>query len=1070
MRTAYPLMVAVVFTCIIGEARAETKYPVLAPRYAYAHQRHAGECRVGTVGTSFPTNAGCSVQVTASPAWVGDLGADRGILRFQYAFYGASDEEFAGIYFTFGRSAVETVTTNGAAGPDIDLHADGTFNLNRLPLTGDAPGAIDAVRISLRQLSPYTNLMVRVELEDANRVKGYIRFPFAPSNSTPITIDLLLSSFSGGFDPTDVKILSLVVEENHWLDGIHNPPASGFDLLQIELVDYAGEGRDAAWVSSLSDRAFVYELARRDFETLWRLSDAATGACMDRTMFRDLLHWGATGWLLASLPFAVEQGWISVAEAEARALQILRFLDNDAIWGDTPAGKVGNSLGLMYRFGGIDAAGLLGPLTGTRKIDLNKVNAVEASTIDTALFMMGAATCASGFSDVTANQTEIRSRVASLLSRTRWDELVDPTTRQFYMAWKPEIDTSTTSYATPAAFGGYWASANASGSRALTIDYWTAEGAMAALLAVGSATHATSPELWYTMHRQVNPHGVLTWPGAWFTYAFLQSTYLDPGQGPDRGTEYGVRTVDWLTNTVAAFDVYKGLSGPGGIVLPDAVELPDITYEAQGLTNMAVGESVRFTGTLTPYSLQMAIGLGDETATAAISSLKQMLVQTPEMWDPLVGLLDSCHTNLATFPNAVSLLRQAGPWIQQQKWPLNCGAALLSELNYLTTGGVWRAAMRSGVLSNGVERIYRQARTNGLVSVVMSIPGGNDAWSCAISGNTVIFPDGYQEVIHFYDSSGTYLGEVGNSAIGDALAAADVAVERSTGPAGLRDAATLPNGDFIVLVAGPGTDALLRVTTNRIVNVLASSFGEAMDRGDDISNFPRVAVGGTNQSILVTVNTPVQGVAVLGLDGVLSHVLVLGNEYHGLAVERGSNRLFLLRSDGQIQAYADFMVPGLTPSVVASLPFGISGRDLAYSVTWWTDRPALLAAGSDGHLYRIPFDNPVVEDLTGTNLTGVWGLDVSGSSGVLARDETGAFESFIVARSPLELRGPLTFIADMLQFQVSGSIGAYLRMEVSTNLINWSTEEYHTLQSEGERLGWSHTGTGHAFFRAIYEY
>ncbi len=295
------------FVAVSLVTMAETEYPVVAPRYAYAHQRHVGECRVGTVGTAFPTNTGCDVHVTALPEWVSDLGADRGLLRFQYAFNGSSSEEFAGAFFTFGRIAVETVTTGGAAGPDIDLHEDGTFNFDQLPLTGDSPGAVDTVRITLRQLPPHTNLMVRVELEDANRVKGYVRFLLAPVNTVPMTVDLPLNSFSGAFDHTAVKILSLVVEENHWAHGIHNPPAGGFDLLGVALVDYEGTSRDASWVTSLSDRAFVYELARRDFETLWRLSDTATGACIDRTMFRDLLHWGATGWLLAALPLPLSK-------------------------------------------------------------------------------------------------------------------------------------------------------------------------------------------------------------------------------------------------------------------------------------------------------------------------------------------------------------------------------------------------------------------------------------------------------------------------------------------------------------------------------------------------------------------------------------------------------------------------------------------------------------------------------------------------------------------------------------------------------------------------------------------
>jgi hypothetical protein len=180
----------------------------------------------------------------------------------------------------------------------------------------------------------------------------------------------------------------------------------------------------------------IAELERREFETLLRLIDAVTGASLDRTLFRDLIHRGATGWLLAALPAAVQQGWITIDNARERALRVLRFLNNDALWGDEPVGKVGNSQGLVYRFGGPDRTGLKGPLTGTRKLDVGDCNAVEASLIDTALLHWGAATLAAGFSSADLRDREIGERVSRLLNRIRWDELVNPKTGQLQLAWK----------------------------------------------------------------------------------------------------------------------------------------------------------------------------------------------------------------------------------------------------------------------------------------------------------------------------------------------------------------------------------------------------------------------------------------------------------------------------------------------------------------------------------------------------------------------------------------------------------------------------------------------------------
>jgi hypothetical protein len=721
------LIAACLLGLAVGPASASQSYPVLDPSLAYAHERHAGESRFGSVGTlNLDTNAS---QVVLAPVWQASTGA----LRFTWHFGSANVEEFGGFFLTFGRIAVDTVQIDGTAGPRLDLHSDGTVNLNDLSATAPAPVTVEAIRLVLRPFGPGPEVTAKVELEDAHASKAFQRFRFTPPSNQPLTVNLWLTNFTGLLDRAAVKQLAVVIERNHYGDGVHNDTNGGFDVLQVALADNDGPGLDAAALAALPATNFVRELARRDFETLWRLADAQTGACLDRTLFRDLLHWGATGWLLAALPGAVQEGWITLAEAEERALRIFRFADNNALWGDMPTGKLGNSRGQMYRFGGLDPTGLTGPLTGTRKLDLGNINAVEASTIDTALFQCGAAACAGAFTNTTANQVEIRTRVGSLLARTRWNELVDSVTGQFYMAWKPQRDDTPPGYFTaPAPFGGYWASRDAGTNHPLTIDYWTSEGALAALLAVGATTNAVGPEYWYGMTRQSVTGAVgrvtVSWPGAWFTYAFLPALFLDPTLGADRGAEYGVPAVDWALNGTRAFGGLQALSPAGTVALPDALELPDISYAAQGRAPLAADPAPEFKGVLSPYSLQMALGLGGSTANAALAELKRLVTTRPELWDPLVGLLDSTHPDLATFQTTSNLLRRTGAWVQQQKWPLNAGAALLAELNYLQNGSVWRAAGNYGVLSNAVQRIYRQPRSGGRAPLSL---GG---WQKAIAG------------------------------------------------------------------------------------------------------------------------------------------------------------------------------------------------------------------------------------------------------------------------------------------------------------------------------------------------
>lgn len=265
---------------------------------------------------------------------------------------------------------------------------------------------------------------------------------------------------------------------------------------------------------------------------------------------------------------------------------------------------------------------------------------------------------------------------------------------------------------------------------------------------------------------------------------------------------------------------------------------------------------------------------------------------------------------------------------------------------------------------------------------------GHDWWSIAFIRCRVMIPDGYQEKILVYDHCRQLVGAVSHQAIGEALSKAGVFVERSGGPAGLRDVARLPGGGAVALLAGPGSDTLLQIDDDLAVRVLAHEFGEAMNRGDEIGNFPRVAVGGSPPAILVTVNSPESGIAVLGLDGQLIHTLPLDQSYHGIAVEPGSNRIFMLTADGELQQYADLFDASHTAVVVGRLPEGIAGRDLSFNTNWRAAGPQLVAVGSDGVAYAVDVQSGSVEVMQGTGLTGVWAIDIDGVRAALARDET----------------------------------------------------------------------------------
>lgn len=431
-----------------------------------------------------------------------------------------------------------------------------------------------------------------------------------------------------------------------------------------------------------------------------------------RTGAGDLLHTGATGWLLAALPYAVTRGWVTQAQAEARALRILRWADHAGLYNDASSGAIGNRMGVLYRFLGYNGA--TDPLTGTRKIDLHKVNAVEASIIDTAIFHYGVAMSAAGFTAETPAQVEIHTHAQSILARTDWTKLVDPKSGQLYVAWKPQFDTTGPNFfATPAIGGGYWASHDAAGASPLTADYFSVEYQIASLFTVGSDTHAVSADVWYRMLRPMKTAGgykvVVSYPGSIFTSLFGIGL-LPPSLGLDRGPEWlaSAPAVDWFANMRNSVRAYRALSPAGTIVLPDPCEFADTSYRAQGRPEVAVDAGASFNGTLTPWSLEMAIGLRGTDAAAAIGELRRLLGSQPALWHPLWGVADAYHPDLAAF-SGTGLTRTVGPWIQGQKFTLNAGAGLIGMLNYLTNGGVAQRAAAHPVIARGIDRIYRQS-------------------------------------------------------------------------------------------------------------------------------------------------------------------------------------------------------------------------------------------------------------------------------------------------------------------------------------------------------------------------
>ncbi len=682
---------------------------IFDPRYSYSVKRNEGESRFGSVGTT--DKYGNAHNPEYKPVFHG-TGLDMlGALSFSYSFDAPDNEEYKGIWFSFGRTAIELIDSQGNPnGKTQELYKDSTFNLNDyFQISTDKGYDIDALSFTLTPNGQEQKLVLKFEMEDKDKNKQFTRRELDCSGTSPIELLMPLSDFilsSGSFDQSAVKLISIVVEENNFADHVSNPISGEFDINEIALLDYQGPHCSAGDLSLIGDdKTLVAEIAKKDFEAILRLFDPVPGAVVDRTLFRDLYHWGATGWLIASLPGAVNMGWIEREKAAELTLKTLIFLDKNEIWGNRPAGMVGNSVGMIYRFGGFGPDGLEDPLTGTRKIDNGNVNAVEASTIDTGLILISMIV-PRVFFDSSDNEIEIeiRDRIDNLLERIQWNSILGEKdgAQQFRMAWKPEACGG---YQSPADFAGFWASKG--DNSPLCIDYYTDEGKICAILACPVAGSAP----WYGLINPVKNGAVLSWPGAWFTYNFLCAEYLPPDLGVDKAG------IDWNENTRKIFDILNHTPG-AELYLPDAVELPDASYLAQGDPSVAVDIGAPYTGTISIYSIQIALGLGDsKISKAALAQLRKILSEDPDVWDPYWGFLDAYHPDLSD-PRILSrlqalkdppALRFEGKWCQQQVFSLNKGAALCAQLNYLLDGYLTKLISEDSMFNNSIDAIYGTA-------------------------------------------------------------------------------------------------------------------------------------------------------------------------------------------------------------------------------------------------------------------------------------------------------------------------------------------------------------------------
>lgn len=168
-----------------------------------------------------------------------------------------------------------------------------------------------------------------------------------------------------------------------------------------------------------SDEALTRRLQRAAFSYLIDYANTDTGLVADTSRQGSPCSIAAVGFALSCYPVAVQNGWLSRADAAARTLKVLRFFSRST-QGD--AADATGYKGFYYHF--------LDMQTGKR------VWQCELSLIDTALLIAGFLV-AGGYFDGGNGENEIRELADALYRRVdwRWAQNGTPNLSQ---GWKPE--------------------------------------------------------------------------------------------------------------------------------------------------------------------------------------------------------------------------------------------------------------------------------------------------------------------------------------------------------------------------------------------------------------------------------------------------------------------------------------------------------------------------------------------------------------------------------------------------------------------------------------------------------
>lgn len=622
-------------------------------------------------------------------------------LLFRWDFRVHSESSaFCGMFSSlFGPTKLQC-TLDGEQIVDISF-PEHVLNLENIDAPISEPGGPRQIEDMALQVSYHGNtpLDLRVELKDSHTPAGgrWTRLHIEASQE-PQTLRFCFRDpeayqiLNGrDLDLAAAKELVLVVEYKHHADDIENPKDGELYVHRIWFT------ADRAEEMPTTDEALMNLQARRAYQYFgdWASrKDGSMGIPQDRSTFGVLLTVGGIGFALPAHAIAAERGWITREEAAQRVLNVLRVLDDDEAYGPEPIGRIGYR-GWLYHF--------LGP-TGERKLNFDydntpdideSLNTVELSSIDTGLAIMGALAAQSYFTDTASTvEKEIHDRVDSIYDRVDWAFMLDPATQQFYLGWKPNEPRQGPAFEfyDPSGLGAY--SGTCHGQQ--TLDYYSDEGLILALLAMGSGDENISRSVYDAMVMSKKAGLIATWPGALFTYQFLGAFMNTSGWVPRPGDEpeswYAnsalaiSRTIAYAESTPSPYTTYG--SNAWGI---SAAEGPFGAYHAYGAPPVAhcPEEHVEQDGTVTYYAMLSSAALGENFRQRAAEALRAGWERGH--WHPRFGLPDAWNDEIAEADPPVdddSIKRTRGPWVSNALYAIDQGPMLLCMEN-ARSGLIW---------------------------------------------------------------------------------------------------------------------------------------------------------------------------------------------------------------------------------------------------------------------------------------------------------------------------------------------------------------------------------------------